>query len=117
MAPNREILVYMRVDLTAKLAFITTWLHLQLRLLFVFAHYYLIVLVCLNQKYFFGFGFHFFVSDIVSGEGFWKFWIRLLSPGPKPVDGSFLIKFLLETRLESESFEPFIDFLGFWDQK
>jgi len=33
--------------------------------------------------------------------------------GRQPLGGSILLKFLLETRLESESFEPMIDFLAF----
>jgi len=33
------------------------------------------------------------------------------------VEQSFLLKFLLETRLEFESFEPLIDFLAFLVQK
>jgi len=33
------------------------------------------------------------------------------------LDGNISLKFLLETRLESESFEPLIDFLGFRVQK
>jgi len=35
----------------------------------------------------------------------------------KPPDGSISLKFSLETRLESESFEPLIDFLVFLVQK
>jgi len=46
------------------------------------------------------------VSDVISGVGFRPFWLRLPGPGPKPLDGSILLKFLLETRLESEYFEP-----------
>jgi len=33
------------------------------------------------------------------------------------IDGNILLKFTLETRLESESFEPLIDFLAFLVQK
>jgi len=54
------------------------------------------------------FWFHFFVSDVLSGVGFWPFWLR--SPGLKPLDGLISLKFVLETQLESE---PLIDFLGF----
>ena len=38
-------------------------------------------------------------------------------PGFKPRDGSIALKFLLETRLKSESFETLDDLLGFWVQK
>jgi len=33
--------------------------------------------------------------------------------GAQPLDGSISLMFSLETRLESESFEPLIDFLAF----
>ena len=56
-----------------------------------------------------------FVGDIISGIGFRPFCLRL--PGPQPLDGIFWPKFLLETRLESESFEPLIGFLVFLLQK
>ena len=48
---------------------------------------------------------------------FWPFWFRLPGPGPKSLDRSFLLKFLLETRQESETFEHLIDFLGFQGQE
>jgi len=38
-------------------------------------------------------------------------------PGPKPLDGSILLKFLLETRPQSESFVILDDLLGFRVQK
>jgi len=41
----------------------------------------------------------------------------LLGLRPKPLGQSVSQKFLLETRLESESFEPLIDFLAFLVQK
>jgi len=47
------------------------------------------------------------MSDVISELGFWPFWLRL------PDEGPILPKFSLETRLESESFEPMIDFLAF----
>jgi len=34
-----------------------------------------------------------------------------------PLGQSILLKFSLETRLKSESFEPLIDFVAFWVQK
>jgi len=33
------------------------------------------------------------------------------------LDGSISLKFLLETRLQSESFDALDDLLGFWAQK
>jgi len=44
-------------------------------------------------------------------------WSTLPGPGPKPLDGSILLKFLLETRLQSESFDTLDDLLGFQVQK
>jgi len=38
-------------------------------------------------------------------------------PRAQPLGQSVSLKFLLETRLESESFEPLIDFLAFLVQK
>jgi len=41
-------------------------------------------------------------------------WPTSPGPGPKPLDGSIsLLKFLLETRLQSESFDTLDDLLGF----
>jgi len=51
-------------------------------------------------------------------------WCRFLAilaqvtwPWAQPQEGSILLKFLLETRLGSESFEPLISFLAFLVQK
>jgi len=52
------------------------------------------------------FGFGFFVSDVVSGLGFWSLWLRLPGLGHKLLDRSILLQFLLEIRLKSESFQP-----------
>jgi len=41
----------------------------------------------------------------------------LPGPGRQPLDGSISLKFLLETRLQSESFDAFNDLLGFQVQK
>ena len=38
-------------------------------------------------------------------------------PGAKPLDEGISLKFLLQNRLESNSFEPLIDFLAFVVQK
>jgi len=45
-------------------------------------------------------------------------WPVIVSRFPTPaLDGSILLKFLLETWLKSESFEPFIGFLSFLVEK
>jgi len=44
-------------------------------------------------------------------------WPTLSGSRPKPLDGSILLKFLLETRLKSKSFDTLIDLLGFLVQK
>jgi len=41
------------------------------------------------------------------------FWPNLSGPGTKPLDGSIWLKFSLETRLKSESFDNLDDLLGF----
>ena len=56
----------------------------------------------------------FFVSDVLSGG-------LLGHLGPlhlaQPLDGSISLKILLETRLQSESFDTLDDLLGFQVQK
>jgi len=54
----------------------------------------------------------FFLSDIICGG-----LLGHLGPGSKPLDGSVLLKFLLETRLQSESVDTLDDLLGFRVQK
>ena len=44
-------------------------------------------------------------------------WPTLPGPGCQSLDGSILLKFLLETRLQTESFDTLDDLLGFWVQK
>ena len=44
-------------------------------------------------------------------------WPTLPGPGRQPLGGSISLKFLLETRLQSESFDTLDDLLGFWVQK
>ena len=44
-------------------------------------------------------------------------WPTLPDPGRQPLDGSISLKFLLETRLQSESFNTLDDLLGFRVQK
>jgi len=56
------------------------------------------------------------VSDVISG-GLRPPWLTSPGPGPKPLDGSILLKFLFETRLQSESFDTLDDLLGFRVEK
>ena len=44
-------------------------------------------------------------------------WPTLPGPGLKPLDSSISLKFLLETRLQSESFDALDDLMGFRVQK
>jgi len=44
-------------------------------------------------------------------------WPTLPGPGRQPLGGSILLKFLPETRLQSESFDTLDDLLGFRVQK
>ena len=44
-------------------------------------------------------------------------WPTLPGPGRQPLDGSISLKFLLETKLQSESFDTLDDLLGFRVQK
>ena len=57
------------------------------------------------------------MSDVISEVVLGSFWLMLPGPGRQPLGGSISLKFSLETRLESESFEPLIDFLAFLVQK
>ena len=50
-------------------------------------------------------------------EDFRPPWPTLLGPWLKPLDGSISLKFLLETRLQSEFFDTLDDLLGFHVQK
>jgi len=43
--------------------------------------------------------------------------VHVTWPRAQPPNENISLKFLLETRLESEYFEPLIDFLGFRVQK
>jgi len=51
------------------------------------------------------------VSDVIS-EGLRPPWPTSPSPGPKPLDDSISLKFLLETRLQSKSFDNLDDLIG-----
>jgi len=50
-------------------------------------------------------------------EDFRPPWPTSPGPGLKPLDGIILLKFLLETRLQSKSFDTLEDLLGFRVQK
>jgi len=65
-------------------------------------------LICTDKKFRV-----FFVGDVISGMGFWPFWLRLPGPGPSCQMGIISLKILLETRRTSRSFEPLIGFLAF----
>ena len=53
------------------------------------------------------------MSDVISEVVFGSFWFMLLGLAPN----LYPKYFALETRLESKSFEPLIDFLAFLVQK
>ena len=57
------------------------------------------------------------MGAVIDGVGFRPFWLRLPGAGPYSLDGLFDSSFLLEARLEAESFEPLIGFLAFLVQK
>ena len=62
-----------------------------------------------------------FVGDVTNEVGLRPFWLRLSGPGLQLVDGIFWLNFLLETKIDSKSFEPLIGFLAFlvqnlWDK-
>jgi len=54
------------------------------------------------------------VSDVISEVVFGPFWLMLPGPTARP---KYFAEVSLETRLESESFDPLIDFLAFLVQK
>ena len=53
------------------------------------------------------------MTDVISEVVLGSFWLMLPQPRAQLLGQSVLLKFSLETRLESESFEPLIDFLVF----
>ena len=58
------------------------------------------------------------MSDVISGVLLGHFlWPTSSSPRPKPLDGSISLKFLLETRLKSKSFDTLDDLLRFQVEK
>jgi len=74
-------------------------------------------LVACTRKKIFCLGYGFFVSDVISGGLLGHHWPTSPGLGRKPLDGSILLKFLLETRLQSEPFDTLDDLLGFQVQK
>jgi len=62
-------------------------------------------------------GCSFSVSDVISGGFLGHLGPLCLPWGHQPLGGSISLKFLLETRLQSESFGTFDDLLGFRVQK
>jgi len=55
------------------------------------------------------------VSDVISS--LWATLVHVAWPKVKALGESILLKFSLETKLQSKSFEPLIDFLAFLVQK
>ena len=70
------------------------------------------LLVSTRKNFFACGGCRFFVSDVVSGG-----LLGHLGPRRQPLGGSISLKFLLETTLQSESFDSLDDLLGFRVQK
>jgi len=70
----------------------------------------------LHSKNIFAWGLWFFVSDVISG-GLLGHLGPLTWPGGQRLDCSISLKFLLETRLQSESFDTLDDLLGFRVEK
>ena len=67
----------------------------------------------LHSKKFFGWGMRVFCEWRHKWRTFWPPWPTSPGSGPKPLDGSISLKFSLETRLQSESFDTLDDLLGF----
>ena len=59
-------------------------------------------------------GFRLSVSDVIpKWRTFRPLWPTLSGPGRQPLGGSISLKFLLETRLQSESFDIWMTCWGF----
>jgi len=69
------------------------------------------------EKRFFGWGMQVFCEWRHKWRTFWPPWPTSPGPGRQPLYGSISLKFLLETRLQSESFDTLDDLLGFRVQK
>ena len=74
------------------------------------------LLVCTWKK-FFAWGLRVFCEWRHKWTTFRPPWPTLPGPGLQPLSGSILLKFLLETRLQSESFDTLDDLLWFRVQK
>ena len=74
------------------------------------------LLVC-TRKNFFCWGLWIFYEWHHKWSSFWAILVHVSWPRAQPLGQSISLKFLLETRLESESFELLIDFLVFLVQK
>jgi len=70
-----------------------------------------------TKKYIFGCGVSIFCEWRHKWKSFRPPWPTLPGPGLKPLHGSISLKFLLETRLQSESFDTLDDLLGLQVQK
>jgi len=70
------------------------------------------LLVCTWKK-FFGWGLRFFCEWRDKWSSFWAILAHVIGPAAQPLGQSISLKFLLETRLESESFDLLFDFLAF----
>jgi len=69
------------------------------------------------EKKFFGWGVQIFCEWRHKWRTFRPPWPTSPGPGPKPLDGSISLKFLLETRLQYEYFDTLDDLLGFRIEK
>ena len=74
------------------------------------------LLVCTRKK-FFGSRVRIFCECCHKWSSFWAILAHVAWPRAQPLGQSISLKFSLETRLESESFEPLINFLVFLVQK
>jgi len=74
-------------------------------------------LVDCTQKKNFAWGLRVFCEWRHKWRTFWSPWPTLPGPGRQLLVGSISLKFLLETRLQSESFDTLDDLLGFPVQK
>ena len=70
------------------------------------------LVVCTRKKVF-GWGMRIFCEWRQKWRTFWLPWTNSPGPGSQPLDGSIALKCLLETRLQSESFDTLDDLLGF----
>jgi len=76
-----------------------------------------ILVLCTQKKNFLVGECGFFVSGVISRGLLDQLGQLHPGPGPKPLDGSISPKFLLETKLQSKSFDTLDDLLGFRVEK